>query len=213
VATQYSIDDPAKTTSASPRLRFGGAIHVLFVYVLASGSARRSSRSCSARSDAADQRAAGRGGTAAAAAGDRDATALRSAAEISIESRSIRADHRDQQRHERSGPWPRRRRGAEAVESRSSRQPPSTVGRGARISQPRVSARVAPCRRGRHGHAEGVRAGHRRVGEVQVRESSGFPKLDEAASGVQRKLAPRARQEEASPSPCGTLPGHVQAED
>ena len=183
MAYQYSIDDPAKNNKRLAAFALVVLIHVLFVYVLASGLGKK---------------------VVEVVLGPVETRLIEELPdeeeppppppeidtpppyvpppEISIEipvdtGPTTAITNVTTERPVAAPPPP----APKAVESAVVKTPPSTVGRGARISQPEYP----PASR-RAGEAGTVTLkvfvlDSGRVGEVQVAKSSGFPKLDEAA--------------------------------
>jgi protein TonB len=183
VAYQYSIDDPAKNNKRLAAFALVVLIHVLFVYVLASGLGKK---------------------VVEVVLGPVETRLIEELPdeeeppppppeidtpppyvpppEISIEipvdtGPTTAITNVTTERPVAAPPPP----APKPVEKAVVRTPPSTVGRGARISQPEYP----PASR-RAGEAGTVTLkvfvlDSGRVGEVQVAKSSGFPKLDEAA--------------------------------
>jgi protein TonB len=183
VAYQYSIDDPAKNNKRVAAFALVVLIHVLFVYVLASGLGKK---------------------VVEVVLGPVETRLIEElpdeeeppppppeidtpppyvpppeiSIEIPVDSGPTTAITNVTTERPVAAPPPP---APKPVEKSVVKTPPSTVGRGARISQPEYP----PASR-RAGEAGTVTLkvfvlDSGRVGEVQVAKSSGFPKLDEAA--------------------------------
>jgi protein TonB len=183
VAYQYSIDDPAKNNKRLAAFALVVLIHVLFVYVLASGLGKK---------------------VVEVVLGPVETRLIEElpdeeeppppppeidtpppyvpppeiSIEIPVDSGPTTAITNVTSERPVAAPPPP---APKPVEKAVVKTPPSTVGRGARISQPEYP----PASR-RAGEAGTVTLkvfvlDTGRVGEVQVAKSSGFPKLDEAA--------------------------------
>jgi len=202
VAYQYSIDDPAKNNKRLAAFALVVLIHVLFVYVLASGLGKK---------------------VVEVVLGPVETRLIEELPdeeeppppppeidtpppyvpppEISIEipvdtGPTTAITNVTTERPVAAPPPP----APKPVEKAVVKTPPSTVGRGARISQPEYP----PASR-RAGEAGTVTLkvfvlDTGRVGEVQVAKSSGFPKLDEAAvKEVQRNSWKVCHKEDGKP--------------
>ena len=183
MAYQYSIDDPAKNNKRLAAFALVVLIHVLFVYVLASGLGKK---------------------VVEVVLGPVETRLIEElpdedeppppppeidtpppyvpppeiSIEIPVDSARPRPSPTSLRERPVAAPPPA---APKPVEKAVVKTPPSTVGRGARISQPEYP----PASR-RAGEAGTVTLkvfvlDTGRVGEVQVAKSSGFPKLDEAA--------------------------------
>jgi protein TonB len=183
VAYQYSIDDPAKNNKRLAAFALVVLIHVLFVYVLASGLGKK---------------------VVEVVLGPVETRLIEElpdedeppppppeidtpppyvpppeiSIEIPVDSGPTTAITNVTSERPVAAPPPA---APKPVEKAVVKTPPSTVGRGARISQPEYP----PASR-RAGEAGTVTLkvfvlDTGRVGEVQIAKSSGFPKLDEAA--------------------------------
>jgi len=183
VAYQYSIDDPAKTNKRLAAFALVVLIHVLFVYVLASGLGKKvvevvlgpvETRLIEELPDEEEPPPP----PPEIETPPPYVPPPEISIDIPVDSAPTTAISNVTSERPVAAPPPP---APKPVEKAVVRTPPSTVGRGARISQPEYP----PASR-RAGEAGTVTLkvfvlDTGRVGEVQVAKSSGFPKLDEAA--------------------------------
>jgi protein TonB len=182
VAYQYSIDDPAKNNKRLAAFALVVLIHVMFVYVLASGLGKKvvevvlgpvETRLIEELPDEEEPPPP----PPEIETPPPYVPPPEISIEIPVDSGPTTAISTVTSERPVAAPPP----APKPVEKAVVKTPPSTVGRGARISQPEYP----PASR-RAGEAGTVTLkvfvlDSGRVGEVQVAKSSGFPKLDEAA--------------------------------
>jgi protein TonB len=183
VAYQYSIDDPAKNNKRLAAFALVVLIHVLFVYVLASGLGKKvvevvlgpvETRLIEELPDEEEPPPP----PPEIETPPPYVPPPEISIEIPVDTGPTTAISNVTSERPVAAPPPA---APKPVEKQVVKTPPSTVGRGARISQPEYP----PASR-RAGEAGTVTLkvfvlDSGRVGEVQVAKSSGFPKLDEAA--------------------------------
>ena len=183
MAYQYSIDDPAKNNKRLAAFALVVLIHVLFVYVLASGLGKKvvevvlgpvETRLIEELPDEEEPPPP----PPEIETPPPYVPPPEISIEIPVDTGPTTAISNVTSERPVAAPPPA---APKPVEKQTVKTPPSTVGRGARISQPEYP----PASR-RAGEAGTVTLkvfvlDSGRVGEVQVAKSSGFPKLDEAA--------------------------------
>lgn len=184
MAYQYSIDDPAKNNKRAAAFALVVLIHVLFVYVLASGLGKKVVEVVLGPVETRLIEELPEDDEPPPPPPEIDTPPPyvpppEISIEIPVDSGPTTAITNVTTERPVAAPPPPA--APKPVEKAVVKTPPSTVGRGARISQPEYP----PASR-RAGEAGTVTLkvfvlDSGRVGEVQVAKSSGFPKLDEAA--------------------------------
>ncbi len=183
MAYQYSIDDPAKNNKRAAAFALVVLIHVLFVYVLASGLGKKVVEVVLGPVETRLIEELPEDDEPPPPPPEIDTPPPyvpppEISIEIPVDSGPTTAITNVTSERPVAAPPPP---APKPIEKAVVKTPPSTVGRGARISQPEYP----PASR-RAGEAGTVTLkvfvlDSGRVGEVQVAKSSGFPKLDEAA--------------------------------